>query len=178
MAQLVAAGDARATFIAKLLEAQEQDVEEESLSAVTENGESRPSAAVESAASELAAKLKHKELVRAAGRAAVEESLLGEPNSLKRKASEMTAERIAAQWHAYAEIYGTNGMAAGGARSSLVDPVVSLPDSPPVLSEAAVPLVSAKTSTEAVVPAQVPPERLLEAPQEVHASRGLAIWDF
>ena len=63
----------------------------------------------------------HKELVRAAGRAAVEESLLSKSHGIKRKASEMSAAGIVAQWQAYAEVYGTNGMAAGGARSALVE---------------------------------------------------------
>ena len=61
---------------------------------------------------------RHKALVRAAGRAAVEESLLAGTSGIKRKASEMTAVGIAAQWQAYAEVYGTNGMAAGGGRST------------------------------------------------------------
>ena len=75
-----------------------------------------------------AAKQKHKELVRAAGRAALEESLHGN----KRKAAEMTAEGIATQWQAYAAVYGTNGMAAGGGRSSEepAEPAAQLVDAP------------------------------------------------
>jgi len=59
---------------------------------------------------------RHKALVRAAGRAAIEETL-----NPTRHVTELTAESLAAEWLAYAEVFGTNGMAAGGARSATGD---------------------------------------------------------
>lgn len=60
---------------------------------------------------------RHKALVRAAGRASIEETLLNP----EREGSHQTAEMLAAEWLAYAEVFGTNGMAAGGGRSHLRD---------------------------------------------------------
>ena len=60
---------------------------------------------------------RHKALVRAAGRASIEETLLNP----ERLGSELTAESLMQEWLAYAEVFGTNGMAAGGARSHLRD---------------------------------------------------------
>lgn len=57
---------------------------------------------------------RHKALVRAAGRAALEDTL----NPSKR-APELTIESLTAEWLAYAEVFGTNGMAAGGAGSAV-----------------------------------------------------------
>jgi len=156
MAPGVVAENVRATLYAKL-------VEEEECRAVVIDGDPATVADSASAASEVTTKQKHRELVRAAGRAALEESLLSGPSGVKRKASEMTSAGIADQWNAYAEVYGTNGMAAGGARSTLVDPMVPLADAP-APSDAGVPVDSAQPAPEAL--------------PEVHASRGLAIWDF
>lgn len=55
----------------------------------------------------------YKASVRAAGRAAVDEALMA-PAGTQKKTSQITAESLAAEWAAYAEIYGTNGMASGG----------------------------------------------------------------
>jgi hypothetical protein len=55
-------------------------------------------------------KERHKKLIRAAGRAAIEETLLNP----ERPGSEMTPESLAAEWLAYAEVFGTNGMAGAG----------------------------------------------------------------
>ena len=60
---------------------------------------------------------RHKALVRAAGRASINETLLNP----EREGSHQTAEMLAAEWLAYAEVFGTNGMAAGGGRSHLRD---------------------------------------------------------
>ena len=101
-----------------------------------------------SADSELPAKVKHKELIRAAGRAAVEDSLQSVLGGTKRKASEMTAEGIAAQWFAYAEVYGTNGMASGGVRSAPAGPSLSEGDAQAPSSS-----TSASVATEVMAPA-------------------------
>lgn len=53
---------------------------------------------------------RHKALVRAAGRASIEDTLLNPTRA------ELTVESLAAEWLAYAEVFGTNGMASGGAR--------------------------------------------------------------
>ena len=116
-------------------------------------------------------KRKHQQLVREAGRAALEESLLG-----KRKASEsMTAAGIAAQWEAYAEVYGTNGMSAGGGRSSLVG--CSTEEAEEEESEEAEAAAEqAKEEEPAAEPAadeEVAPVAVVQ-PEE----RKLAIWDF
>ena len=67
---------------------------------------------------------RHKALVRAAGRAAIEQTLNSQP------VAELTAESLAAEWLAYAEVFGTNGMVAGGGRSSTGDlPAVQQPGS-------------------------------------------------
>ena len=162
--------------------------------------EQRPAAASDGndaaadVATAAAAKQRHKELVRAAGRAAVEESLLSK-NGIKRKASEMTAEGIAAQWQAYAEVYGTNGMAAGGARSVLVGSKES--DSHPAPSESAaaalaVAAIANDSLDVAAVVSETPPPinlpiNLPSAPAAAAAAsdpegerevRPLAIWDF
>lgn len=55
---------------------------------------------------------RHKALVRAAGRAALEETL-----NPSQAVPELTIESLTAEWFAYAEVFGTNGMAAGGGRS-------------------------------------------------------------
>lgn len=74
----------------------------------------------------------HKELIRAAGRVAVEETVLG----VKRKVS-ADAATLTAEWEAYAEIYGTNGMAAGGASSAVSGPPrTSSPDAEACVDEA------------------------------------------
>lgn len=116
-------------------------------------------------------KRKHQQLVREAGRAALEESLLG-----KRKASEsMTAAGIAAQWEAYAEVYGTNGMSAGGGRSSLVG--CSTEEAEEEESEEAEAAAEqAKEEEPAAEPAaeeEVAPVAVVQ-PEE----RKLALWDF
>ena len=59
-----------------------------------------------------------KEMLRAAGRAAVEEALLLPLSGVKRKAHELTARELTSEWLAYADVYGQNGLASGGARSS------------------------------------------------------------
>ena len=46
-----------------------------------------------------------KALVRAAGRAAIEEALLA-PEGVKRKGGELTREKLTAEWAAYAEVSG------------------------------------------------------------------------
>ena len=56
---------------------------------------------------------RHKELVRAAGRAALEESL-----NPTQPMKELTVESLTAEWQAYAEVFGTNGLAAGSGRLS------------------------------------------------------------
>lgn len=66
-------------------------------------------------------KERHKALVRAAGRAAIEDTLN------QRQNAELTAESLAAEWLAYAEVFGTNGMAAGSARLSAPDANAELP---------------------------------------------------
>jgi len=119
MPRRVAAESARETLVTKLA-----------------NGETNASSG--DSTSEPSARQRHIELVRAAGRAALEESLQSGPSGMKRKASEMTAAGIAAQWQAYAEVYGTNGMAAGGGRSSLVEPPGPSPNVPRVQSTEAV----------------------------------------
>ena len=119
MPRRVAAESARETLVTKLA-----------------NGETNAPSG--DSTSEPSARQRHIELVRAAGRAALEESLQSGPSGMKRKASEMTAAGIAAQWQAYAEVYGTNGMAAGGGRSSLVEPPGPSPNVPRVQSTEAV----------------------------------------
>lgn len=88
-----------------------ENAREALVSALIKEENSAPGTDAEPASTEAAFKRKRKELLRAAGRAAVEESL----HSGKRKASEMTESGIMAQWNAYAEVYGTNGMAGAGA---------------------------------------------------------------
>ena len=56
-------------------------------------------------------------MLRAAGRAAVE-ALLLPLSGVKRKAHELTARELTSEWLAYADVYGQNGLASGGARSS------------------------------------------------------------
>ena len=63
-------------------------------------------------------KARHLALIREAGRAAIEETLLSPTRDDSEKLSEMSAEALAAEWMAYAEVYGSNGLAAGGGRSS------------------------------------------------------------
>ena len=160
MSRRVTAGNARDTLVAKL--AKDGDT------TVQQTGDSAERASMQ----------KHKELVRAAGRAAVEESL----RRTKRKASEMTPEGIVAQWQAYAEVYGTNGMAAGGARSSLVDlPGVThpssseaAPDSDSVAEPSLEPHVSAP-SDDAVPAARTTTSEVLSSD---NGTPTLAIWDF
>ena len=53
-----------------------------------------------------------KRLVRDAGRAAVEEALLIPAEGVKRRAAELTSAKLTAEWAAYAQIYGTNGLAS------------------------------------------------------------------
>ena len=65
------------------------------------------------------AKARHLALIREAGRAAIEETLLSPTRDDTEKLSEMSAEALASEWLAYAEVYGSNGLAAGGARSGL-----------------------------------------------------------
>ena len=72
---------------------------------------------------------RHKELVRAAGRAAIEETL--QPTAR----SELTPETLAAEWLAYAEVFGTNGMAAGSARLSSQPGIDAQPQSSPAVAE-------------------------------------------
>ena len=88
-----------------------ENAREALVSALIKEEKSTPALDAEPASSEAEFKRKRKELLRAAGRAAVEESL----HSGKRKASEMSEAGIVAQWNAYAEVYGTNGMAGAGA---------------------------------------------------------------
>ena len=103
----ISAENARETLVTKFARAEASA----GMDAATPVDDSDPAAAKQ-------AREEHLKLVREAGRAALEESLLS--SGVKRKASEMTPAGIAAQWQAYAEVYGTNGMAAGGGRSSLV----------------------------------------------------------
>ena len=67
------------------------------------------------------ASARHKALVRAAGRAALEETL-----NPTRQVADLSMESLTAELMAYAEVFGTNGMAAGGARvggSPMADPL-------------------------------------------------------
>ena len=92
MPKRLAAGDARAILVSKL---------DEERSAAAEDIDARDAA------------LSHKEMIRATGRAAVEDALMSPAEgSIKRRASEMTAAGLTAAWLAYKEVYGTNGMAA------------------------------------------------------------------
>jgi hypothetical protein len=68
---------------------------------------------------------RHKALVRAAGRAALEESL--NPTT---ETAELTLESLTAEWLAYAEVFGTNGMAAGSARLAVQDDSTGAPAQP------------------------------------------------
>ena len=107
MSRRVSATNARETLVARLADEERPgDIADE------------PVASASPPVSDEEFKRKRKALVRAAGRAALEESLLSGSCGVKRKASEMTGVGIAAQCQAYAEVYGTNGMAAGGASSS------------------------------------------------------------
>lgn len=65
---------------------------------------------------------RHKALVRAAGRAALEDTLHNQTREGPEdsKLATMTLESLTAEWAAYAEVFGTNGMAAGGGRSATV----------------------------------------------------------
>mmetsp|Transcript_50828 Transcript_50828/g.108537 ORF Transcript_50828/g.108537 Transcript_50828/m.108537 type:complete len:175 (-) Transcript_50828:70-594(-) len=58
---------------------------------------------------------RHKALVRAAGRAAIEETM--RPTRTQAE-MELSSESLVAEWVAYAEVFGTNGLASGGARSA------------------------------------------------------------
>tara|TARA_B110001452_G_scaffold224176_1_gene197626 strand:- start:1092 stop:1664 length:573 start_codon:yes stop_codon:yes gene_type:complete len=65
-------------------------------------------------------KARHKALVRAAGRQALEDTLRTGSGDEESKLATMTLESLTAEWAAYAEVFGTNGMAAGGGRSAAV----------------------------------------------------------
>lgn len=65
-------------------------------------------------------KARHKALVRAAGRQALEDTLQTGSGNEESKLATMTVESLTAEWAAYAEVFGTNGMAAGGGRSASV----------------------------------------------------------
>ena len=65
-------------------------------------------------------KARHKALVRAAGRQALEDTLQTGSGDEESKLATMTVESLTAEWAAYAEVFGTNGMAAGGGRSASV----------------------------------------------------------
>ena len=147
-------------------------------------GEHAPTSDARPEVAEPTARQKHKELVRAAGRAALEESLQSGPGGVKRKASEMTAAGIAAQWQAYAEVYGTNGMAAGGARSSLVG---AEPDASEEVACTSVgnaePAAESADASAAAVPTTVAGEAPGVSSADTAADddrpvRKLAIWDF
>ena len=110
----------------------------------------------------------HKRLVREAGRAAVEESLCS-----KKRKKDMSAAGIVAQWRAYAEVYGTNGMAAGGARSALVD----APQDVVCASEPTQEILGTDAAAETTNETAQPLEPRSELSSDHGASR-LAIWDF
>ena len=107
------------------------------------------------AAAAAAAKTRKKELVRAAGRAAVEDSLQNGQEGARRSGPCLTTECLAAQWHAYAEVYGTNGLATGSAAALGTRQPEARPAPPPEAPPSA-------------PPSDAPPPR----------ERPLAIWDF
>ncbi|EOD12521.1 hypothetical protein EMIHUDRAFT_247422 [Emiliania huxleyi CCMP1516] len=107
-----------------------------------------------------AAKTRKKELVRAAGRAAVEDSLQNGQEGARRSGPCLTTECLAAQWHAYAEVYGTNGLATGSAAALGTRQPEARPAPPP---EAPPP-----EAPPSAPPSDAPPPR----------ERPLAIWDF
>ena len=89
----------------------------------TERGEGGPSAALDDSAASSdaaasAASDEHKSMLRAAGRSAIDEALLAPAAGVKRKAADWSAEQLTADWFAYRDVYGSNGLAAGGATSS------------------------------------------------------------
>ena len=172
MSRRIAADNAREKLVAQLVDEEQPPREVANIPVTT----------ADPPLSDAEFKQRHKELVRAAGRAALEESLLSqESHRVKRKASEITASGITAQWQAYAEVYGTNGMAAGGARSSLVDPPPEDDDEHDDEDED-----EKEDDDEADSPAAAPeeteqPEVVAEVPAEASADtrqQRLAIWDF
>ena len=107
----------------------------------------------------------------------------------------MTGAGIVAQWQAYAEVYGTNGMAAGGGRSSLVEaaaeqsddaePEVADSDAAPTTAEAAAePAEASSVDGTSDSPCTERTTGVPEAPQPAREVRAdapperLAIWDF
>ena len=169
MPKRLVAGDARAICVAKL---------DESRTAASAAAGSMTVAETEEQ------KRAHKEMVRATGRAAVNDALMSPSNgSVKRKASEMTAQGLTAAWLAYKEVYGTNGMAAGGASSSSTQAPLCRPeDIDPTVPVGNPSLPTSTEEAEATAPSDAPVEAvadaaLLAADNEVQAaaSAGAAI---
>ena len=169
----ISAENARETLVTKFARAEASA----GMDAATPVDDSDPAAAKQ-------AREEHLKLVREAGRAALEESLLS--SGVKRKASEMTPAGIAAQWQAYAEVYGTNGMAAGGGRSSLVRAQDEAADEGAVASSHTAGL-DAKEEDDEAAAALVEADREESPPLAPVAAaatpptdepRRLAMWDF